>query len=169
MAAPEQPCGPDELAQLSPGELLALSRLILAELRRREIIRSGNAPTGDYAELLVRIATGGELAPVSQKSWDVCTPQGEQFQVKARVVTNPASAGERQLSLFGSWEFDAAIIVLFDDQFRVWKAAKLLPAQLEAVAQLVTRFNSYRVMATDALLEQGDDWTERLREAEGRS
>lgn len=169
MSASEQPCGPDELTGLSPGELLALSRLILAELRRREIIRSGNAPTGDYAELLVRIATDGELAPVSQKSWDVCTPKGEQFQVKARVVTNPASAGERQLSLFGSWEFDAAIIVLFDDQFRVWKAAKLLPAQLQPVARLVTRFNSYRVIATDALLEQGEDWTGRLREAEGRS
>ena len=85
------------------------------------------------------------------------------------MVTNTASAGERQLSLFGSWESDAAIIVLFDDQFRVWKTGKLLPAQFQAVARLVTRFNSYRVMATDALLEQGEDWTDRLREAEGRS
>jgi hypothetical protein len=49
--------GADELALLSTGKLLALSRLILAELRHREVIRSGNAPAGDYAELLVRVAT----------------------------------------------------------------------------------------------------------------
>jgi hypothetical protein len=34
------------------GELLALSRRILAELRERGVIRTGNAPAGDYAELL---------------------------------------------------------------------------------------------------------------------
>jgi hypothetical protein len=83
------PPGRDALAKLSTGQLLALSRLILAELRHREVIRSGNAPTGDYAELLVRVATGGELAPASQKSWDVQTPAGETLQVKARVVTDP--------------------------------------------------------------------------------
>lgn len=59
----------DELAALATGELLSLSRAILAELRHRDVIRSGNAPAGDYAELLVRVATGGELAPASQKSW----------------------------------------------------------------------------------------------------
>src|SRR5205814_1182800 len=36
----------DELAALATGELLALSRAILAELRHREVIRSGNAPAG---------------------------------------------------------------------------------------------------------------------------
>lgn len=63
-----------ELNRLTTGELLALSRRILAELRDRGVIKSGNAPAGDYAELLVRQATGGELAPQSQKSWDVKTP-----------------------------------------------------------------------------------------------
>ena len=67
------------------GELLTLSRRILAELRHRDVIRTGNAPAGDYAELLVRVATDGELAPNSQKSWDVRTPQGERLQVKARA------------------------------------------------------------------------------------
>jgi hypothetical protein len=102
----------DTLAELTTGELLALSRGILAELRRRGVIRSGNAPAGDYAELLVQRATGGELAPNSQKSWDVETPTGVHLQVKARVVTNPNASGERQLSVFRSWEFDAAVIVL---------------------------------------------------------
>jgi hypothetical protein len=154
-----------QLADLSTGELLALSRGILAELRHRGVIRSGNAPAGDYAELLVQRATGGELAPSSQRSWDVETPNDEHLQVKARVVPNPNTAGQRQLSVFRSWEFDAAVIVLFDDEFRVWKAARLPVEVLEEVARFVGHVKGYRVMATDALLDRGEDWTERLRQA----
>jgi hypothetical protein len=166
MAAPARDPAPfpaDELAGLSTGKLLALSRMILAELRNREVIRSGNAPAGDYAELLVRVATGGELAAASQKSWDVLTPEGVRLQVKARVMTNPRSAGERQLSVFRSWDFDAALVVLFDDEFRVWRATRLPVSQLERVARFVEHVKGYRVVANDALLDQGEDWTERLQ------
>jgi hypothetical protein len=142
-----------------------LSRLILAALGQQGVIRSNNAPTGDYAELLVQVASGGELAPASQKSWDVKTQDGERLQVKARVVTDPRIAGERQLSVFASWDFDAGVIVLFDDEFRVWKAAKLSTEQLKDAARFLERRNHWRVMATDPLLEQGQDWTERLRKA----
>jgi hypothetical protein len=155
----------EALADLSVGELLALSRRILAELRRRGIIRSGNAPAGHYAELLVQRATGGELAPGSQKSWDVQTADGERLQVKTRVVTNPGAAGERQLSVFRSWDFDAAVIVLFDDEFRVWRAAYLPTALLQEQSRFVEHVRGFRVMATDALMDQGEDWAERLRAA----
>jgi hypothetical protein len=150
---------------LATGELLALSRAILAELRRRGVIRTGNAPAGDYAELLVRVATGGELAPNSQRSWDVRTPAGERLQVKARVVTDPASAGERQLSVVRSWDFDAAVVVLFDDEFRVWRAAKVATDILRTHARFVEHVRGYRVIARDALLDAGEDWAERLRTA----
>lgn len=150
---------------MGTGELLALSRLILAELRHRGVIRSGNAPAGDYAELLVQVATQGELAPASQKSWDVQTPDGERLQVKARVVTNPRAAGERQLSVFRSWEFDAALVVLFDDEFLVWKASKLEVSLVESVSRFVEHVKGHRVIANDALLAQGEDWTEKLRQA----
>ena len=89
------------------------------------MIRTGNAPVGDYAGLFVRLATGGELAPNSQRSWDVLTPEGERLQVKARVVTYPAALGERQLPVFRTWDFDAAVVVLFDDEFCVWHATRL--------------------------------------------
>src|SRR5438874_8853145 len=109
------------LDELTITELLALSRASLRALRDRGVLRSGNAPAGDYAELLVQRVTGGELAPQVQKSWDVLTPAGERLQVKARVVPNPSNPGERQLSAFRSWDFDAAVVVLFDDGFRIWK------------------------------------------------
>src|SRR5436190_21999867 len=102
------------LAELTTGERLALSRSILADLRTRGVVRSGNAPAGDYAELLVQRATAGKLAPNSQRSWDVETPTGAHLQVKARVVTNRSASSERQLSVFRSWEFTAGVIVLFN-------------------------------------------------------
>jgi hypothetical protein len=159
--------GKGEFDDLTNGELLALSRRILAELRNRDVIKSGNAPTGDYAELLVQQATGGELAAQSQKSWDVETPgpNVELLQVKARVVTDPKKRGERQLSFFRSWDFDAAIIVLFGDDFTVWKAARLPVEIVEEVAKHVSHVSGWRVIATDALLARGEDWTERLRDA----
>jgi hypothetical protein len=154
------------LRDSSTGELLTLSRRILAELRQRKVIRTGNAPAGDYAELLVQLATRGELAPNAQRSWDVVTPAKKKLQVKARVVTNPRTRGERQLSVFRSWKFNAAVIVLFDDDFRVWRAA-LLPT---SVIRSAGRFREYVqgtvVFATDELLALGDDWTDILRKVE---
>jgi hypothetical protein len=159
--------GKGEFDGLTTGELLALSRRILAELRDRGVIKSGNAPTGDHAELLVQQATGGELAPQSQKSWDVETPEPnvERLQVKARVVTDSKNGGQRQLSTFRSWDFDAAVIVLFGDDFGVWKAARVPIDVVQEAARPDAHVRGSRVLATDALLARGEDWTERLRQA----
>jgi hypothetical protein len=48
-----------------------LYRAILRELRSRGVIRTDNAPVGDYAEYLVATTLGGQLAPNSEKAWDV--------------------------------------------------------------------------------------------------
>jgi hypothetical protein len=155
-----------DLTGASVGELGRLYRSILAELRRRGVIRTGNAPVGDYAEWLVTRASGGTLAPnTSQSSWDVEVPDGERLQVKSRFVTDPGNAGERQLSPFRSWDFDAAVIVLFDDDFAVWRAAKVPQAAIEADSAYVEHVNGYRVIARDPLLDDGEDWTVRLRRA----
>ncbi len=153
------------LSELSVGELLALSRRILRELRARGVIRTGNAPAGDYAELLVQRATGGELAPNSQKSWDVLTREGERLQVKARVVTDAGNAGERQLSPFRSWDFDAAVIVLFADDFEVWHAVRMQVDVLRDASRFSAHVRADLVLVRDELLDQGEDWTERLRGA----
>jgi hypothetical protein len=158
----------EPFADRSVRELLALSRAILRELRRREVIRTGNAPTGDYAELLVKHATGGELAPsTAQRSWDVLTPEParERLQVKSRMVTG-TGRGERQLSPFRSWEFDAAVIVLFDDEYEVSHAAKLPVAELKERARWAKHVNGWLVFATPDVLDSGEDWTERLQQVQ---
>ena len=152
-----------ELGGQPTSDLLALSRAILAELRRRGVVRTGSAPAGDYAEFLVQAAVGGDLAPNSQRSWDVLTPDGERLQVKARLVVDPARRSEREVSIFRSWDFDAAVLVLFDDSFRVWRAARLPAALLQETGRWADYVRGWRVHAMDELLDLGEDWTDALR------
>lgn len=149
-----------DLKQCSVTELLRLSRAILRELRFRGIVRSGNAPAGDYAELLVQRATTGELAPKSQKSWDVLTPEGRRLQVKARVITpeNPS----RQLSPIRSWDFDELAIVLFDDHFDLTHAVFLDRAIAEAASRWNKHVKGWRLFATATLMAAGTDRTAEL-------
>lgn len=159
------------LERLTAVELFALSRACLRELKRRGVVRSNNAPVGDLAEFLVQRVTGGTLADRSQKSWDIRTPNGERLQVKARVVTDPRNPGERQLSVFRSWDFDAAVIVLFDDEGRVWRAARVPTATLQANAYLTPHVNGQVVYATDALLTRPEveDWATSVRRVAGEN
>jgi len=55
------------------------------------------------------------------------------------------------------------VIVLFDDEFRVWRATRLAASVLEHRSRFIDHVRGFRVMATDALLDQGEDWTERLQ------
>lgn len=146
--------------------LLRTYRSVLGELKRREIVRTSNAPTGDLAELLVAKAFDGELAPNSEKSFDVWTRDGRRIQVKARVVARDAP-GERQLSTVRSWGFTHLAVVLFGPDYSITRAA-LIPV---AVAQGAASEDGYvggsRIMASDALLEGPDveDVTDRIAAA----
>ena len=158
------------LETLTNAELLTLWRP-LAELRRRGVVHTANAPAGDLAERLVADAMGGELATNAQKSWDVLvrasvadTP-AQRVQVKARVVTDPANASQRQVSAFRSWDCESVMFVLFDPLYRV-RAAALVPTELvRQRATYVTFTASDRVFANDAMLTLGENWTERLQNA----
>lgn len=155
-------------APSSVGSLLRRSRAILVELRRLGVIRTDNAPAGDYAEWLVKQASGGELEANANKSYDVLAPattahpEGERIQVKARSLSDPPKRGQRQLSVFRSWDFDFLIAVLFDESFRVHRAARLPASIVEEQGRRIEHVNGWRVMATDELLDLGDDWTDRL-------
>ena len=158
MPSIDQP--PPDLERFSAPDLLRLSRAILRELRSRGTIRSGNAPAGDYAELLVQRATSGALAPKSQKSWDVLTPDGRRLQVKARVITpeNPS----RQLSPIRSWDFDELVIVLFDDYFDLTHAVFLEQAVAKAASTWNEHVKGWRLFATGTLMTAGTDRTAEL-------
>jgi hypothetical protein len=63
-------------------DLLAAHCAILDELRTRNILRSKNNPTGDYAEWLVPTKLGLRLENNSAKGWDATDAAGVRYQIK---------------------------------------------------------------------------------------
>jgi hypothetical protein len=115
-------------SDLTAHELLRRYAGIRRELRSRGIIRTLNAPAGDLAETLVARAYSGNLAPNSEKSWDVTADDGRLLQVKSRVIAASATNKPIQFSVFGSWHFDAATFVVFAAETYEVLAAYEVPA-----------------------------------------
>lgn len=141
-----------DLGQHSTSQLFALYRGVLRELRARGVVRTENAPAGDYAEFLVASALGGTLAPNSEKSFDVLAG-GSRLQVKARVVSEPPRSGQLQLSPFRSFDFDEAVIVLLSDKdYSVRQAVRVSAAAVEAASTFNAHVNGHIAHARPALL-----------------
>lgn len=156
--------GQASLSDVPTRELFRMYRAVLRELTRRRIVRTMNAPAGDYAECLVAALVKGELADNAEKSWDIKTADGERPQVKCRVVQE-GKRGQRQLSPFRTWDFDRAVVVLFDQDYSVFRCVALPRDVMKEVATYRKHVNGYVVRATDGLLNHPDaeDLTERLR------
>lgn len=122
------------MAAMSSRALLQTYASILTELVERGVTRSRNAPVGDIAEFLVSIAYDGELAPPSEKSWDVRGKDGRKIQVKCRLVV-PDSKGTQQYSPFRSWDFDVCVFMTFDAySYNVVRAWEVPAAGVQALA-----------------------------------
>lgn len=152
--------------------LLAGYARTLAELRRLGVVRSANAPAGDYAEWLVAEALGGKLAESpSEKSWDVKLPNDERVQVKTRLVSVPPRAGQLQTSPFRSWEFEkAAFVLLTSSDYKVVRGVLVSMAVAREHRRGRAHVNGDIVMMGAGLLDHPDatDITEELRRvAEG--
>jgi len=158
-----------DLSTFSESGLFSLYRAILSELKHRGVIRTENAPVGDYAEYLVATALGGQLAPNSEKSWDVLSNDGEKLQVKARVVSHPAEAGQLQLSPFRSFDFDSAVIVLLSaSDYAVSRASKVPRCVVESSAIYRPHVNGKVLFARQEIMGHPDatDLTAALRAAQ---
>jgi hypothetical protein len=158
-----------DLSTFSESGLFSLYRAILNELKSRGLIRTENAPAGDYAEYLVATALGGQLAPNSEKSWDVLGNDGEKLQVKARVVSDPPEPGQLQLSPFRSFGFDSAVIVLLSaTDYAVWRASKLPRHVIESSAIHRQHVNGKVLFAREEVMGHPDatDLTATLRAAQ---
>jgi hypothetical protein len=157
-----------DVSDLSVIELLRLSAAASAELRRRGVLRTGNAPLGDYIEWLAARALGGQLAPNSEKSYDLETPDRRRVQVKSRRVDAAARPGQLQTSPFRSWEFDEALLVLVDpDTFLVRRASLVPRAAVEKASRYSKHVNGRFVMMDDSLMGHpaSRDVTEQLQTA----
>lgn len=130
---PDRP--PRAFADRPTPELLGQYAQILAELRVRGVVRTGNAPLGDYAEHMALSVYGGSLAPNSAKSYDLTTDDGRTIQVKARTVsasTSPSAV----FSVFRSFEFDVATLLVLDSRTYALKwAGEMGPDQVKEASR----------------------------------
>jgi len=148
-------------------ELFATYQAVRGELKKRKIIRTGNAPAGDYAEYLVAKALGGTLAPNSVKSYDLETPDGAKIQIKCRVADETSKSPKPQLSPFRSFAFDYAAIVLFNSDYTVQRAVLVPADHVEALATHHSHINGFIAHARGPLLDRpaNRDITSALRAA----
>jgi len=117
------------LAETSVRDLLKQRAIIDAELRRRKILRSSNNPIADIAEELVAQHYNGRRAIATQAGWDVKTPAGEKLQVKAM---RNAGYQRTSLSAIRSQDYDAVVVVIFNEDFNLLSALYIPRAVIEA-------------------------------------
>jgi hypothetical protein len=121
---------PSKFQAHSVAELLGAYADVMGELRKRGIVRTGNSPVGDYAELLFANAFGWSLQRNSASAYDALDGQGVRYQIKGRRLSHPGAS--RQLGalrkLFDN-TFDVLAAALFNDDFTVMKAV-LVPHEV---------------------------------------
>lgn len=156
----------DQLRNKSTSSILSLYTAVIRELRNREVLRSENVPTGDLAEYLFCKAFHWEQARNSVKAYDATGIDGQRYQIKGRRIT--AKNKSRQLSSIRDFEgFDVLAVVLFDEEFGVWKAALIPSYMVRELSKYVRHTNSFRFMASDPNLRLNGvtDVTAKLAEA----
>lgn len=82
-----------DLKKYTVAELLETHTAVLNELRDREILRTANNPTGDYAEWLFCEAFGWDQAANSVKGFDATDAEGIRYQIKGRGCTSSTHQG----------------------------------------------------------------------------
>lgn len=156
-----------ELKDVSLRGLLALHSEILEELRRRGLARSANSPTGSLAEYLFCRASAWEQAPNSKKGFDATDAEGTRYQIKGRRLHKRNQSC--QLSAIRDVDrFDVPSAALFDEQYRVFRAALIPREVVRRRSRSVPHTNSYRSLPRGEVWDDGrvKDVTVELRAVE---
>ncbi len=120
------------LASYEVTELLALHSAVIEELRAREVVRSSNNPTGDYAAWLVSQKLGLKLVPNSSKGYDAIDRRGLKYQIKGRRAAPRTKAPLLgTIRNYAAGDFDFLVAVVFEQDWQVRCAAKVAHRDLE--------------------------------------
>lgn len=125
------------MAEKSVFDLLQSYSAVLDELKRRQIVRTSNAPIGDIAEYGAALFYQGVLAPNSEKSYDLTTEDGARAQVKVRSLGSGPHGGQG-FSPLRSLDFDFCTFIVID------KESCALLAASEWSPEEVREFGSFR-------------------------
>jgi hypothetical protein len=140
----------DLLRNCTVSQLLALHASALDELREREIVRSGNGPGGDYAELLFTRAFGWTRTENSTAGYDAVDWSDRRYQIKSRRLFD--QNGSRQLSALRrlpEQHFHYLAVVLFEKDYKVSKAAMIPHETVMSLARFQQHTNSWTFFLDD--------------------
>ena len=159
------------IAVATVSELLSGYARILTKLNADKVVRSNNAPAGDYAELLAAQALQADrLALPNVASYDLISPDWGKVQVKARVVSDPPRSDQLGTSPFRSWGFDHACLVQFQaSDYSVRRAVMATVEHVRQRARHSPHVNGWVFRMTPALLEPCVDVTDRFLDAARRT
>ena len=158
----------DNLRDKTIAELLALQAAVIEELRARDVLRSANNPTGDLAEYLFCAAFGWAQEGNSKKALDATGDDGTRYQIKGRRIHRRNKS--RQLSAIRDLDgFDILAAVLFDDDYRVMRAALIPASVVRDHSTHVEHTNSHKFLLRDRIWDAPGviDVTACLRAVEG--
>jgi hypothetical protein len=149
-------------AKRSTRELLADWAAIMRQLRARDVIRTNNNPIGDIAEAIVAAHYDGERGSFSQAGWDVRLADGTKLQVKALRLTG--ARGRRNLTPIRDTDYDAVIVVIFNEDFRVSEGLRIPRATVEQLfphrehvnGRIITVTNKLRAAASVEVIHLSD-------------
>ena len=140
-------------AKRSTRELLADWAAIMRQLRARDVVRTNNNPIGDIAEAIVAAHYNGERGSFSQAGWDVVLQDGTKLQVKALRLAG--GRGRRNLSPIRDTDYDAVIVVIFDENFRVTEALRIERETVEQLFPHRAHVNGRIITVTKKLRDRG--------------
>ena len=144
-------------------ELLQTHSEVIAELKRREVVKTKNNPVGDYTEWLVCNRLGLKPQPNSRAAFDATDPQGIRYQVKGRCSGNRSVqfSSIRNLEQHG---FDFVVAVIFHEDYSVRQAVKITHAAVPQLARYQAHTNGYNLILTSKAVELDgvEDITSRL-------
>lgn len=133
-----------DVSRLKVRDLLRLEEAIIAELRQRRLVRTGNKPLGDIAEQIVLAARGGLLEPNSTKSHDITDATGRRIQIKAITVQSAGRSG--MFSSFRSYNLDSAVFLVFTrESFELTMGREVSAVAVEAAARYSAHINGSHV------------------------
>ena len=143
-----------DLKNLPLGRLLGLHAGIMEELRRRGVARNENNPTGNLAGFLFCAAFSWQQAPNSEKGFSASDDRGVRYQIKGRRFHRRNKS--RQLSAIRDLDgFDTLAAVLFDEKYRVWRAALVPNEVVRERCKFVRHTNSHKFMLSDDVWKDG--------------
>ena len=152
-----------DLQAMSELELLQTHGAVIAELRRRGVVRNENNPIGGYTEWLVCNRLGLQAQGNNQAAFDAVDPQGVRYQIKGRR-SNDNTVQFSSIRNLENHGFDFVVAVVFDEDYSIRFAFRIAYAAVPELAKYQAHTNAHLLILTERAVERDgvEDITHRL-------